>query len=110
MCQNNVWNSTEPNADLYIKAWHVFLCSPSAQLQVPNWEQKLQNVMQNVELETDNDHSNFEENKIQEEWMILSDFHDSSANFCDTITGFDNSLQYKVIITANSRFQKCHSG
>ena len=52
------------------------------------------NVMQNVELETDNDHSNFEENNIQEEWMILSDFHNSSANFCDTITGFDNSLQY----------------
>ena len=26
--------------------------------------------------------------------MILSDFHNSSANFCDTITGFDNSLQY----------------
>jgi len=50
--------------------------------------------MQNVELETDNDHSNFEENKIQEEWMILSDFHNSSANFCDTITGFDSSLQY----------------
>lgn len=75
MCQNNVWNSTEPNAHLYIKACHDFLCCPSAQLQVPNWEQKLQNVMQNVELETDNDHSNFEENKIQEEWMILSDFH-----------------------------------
>ena len=94
MCQNNVWNSTEPNADLDIKAWHVFLCSPSVQVQVPNWEQKLQNVIQNVELETDSDHSNFEENKIQEEWMILSDFHNSSANFCDTITGFDNSLQY----------------
>ena len=29
-CQNNVWNSTEPNADIYIKAWHKFLCSPSA--------------------------------------------------------------------------------
>ena len=27
--------------------------------------------------------------------MILSDFHNSSANFGDTaITGFDNSLQY----------------
>ena len=50
--------------------------------------------MQNVELEIDNDHRNFEENKIQEEWMILSDFHNSFANFCDTITGFDNSLQY----------------
>ena len=57
-------------------------------------QQKLQNVIQNVELETDSDHSNFEENKIQEEWMILSGFHNSSANFCDTITGFDNSLQY----------------
>lgn len=52
------------------------------------------NVMQNVELETDNDHSNFEENNIQEEWMILSDFHNSSANFWDTITGFGNNLQY----------------
>ena len=41
------YNTTEPNADIYIKAWHDFLCSPSTQLQVPNWEQKLQNVMQN---------------------------------------------------------------
>lgn len=85
---------TEPNADLYIRAWHDFLCSPSVQLQVPNWEQKLQNVMQNVELQTDNDHSNFEENKIQEEWMILSDFHNSGAYFCDTNYRFYNSLQY----------------
>lgn len=83
-CQNNVWNSTEPTDNSYIKAWHDFLCSPSAQLQVPNWEQKLQNVTQNVELETNNEHNNFEEEKIQEEWMILSDFHNSSANLSDT--------------------------
>ena len=92
-CQNNVWNSTEPNADIYIKAWHDFLCSPSAQIQVPNWEQKLQNVMQNIELETDNEHSHFETEKIQEEWMILSDFHNSTS-LSDTTTGFANSLQY----------------
>ena len=93
-----------------IKALHDFLCFPSAQLQVPNWEQKLQNVMQNVELETDNDHNNY---KIPEEWMILSDFHNSSANFCDTITGFDNSLQYWQLQSDNyseQQFQKCHSG
>ena len=92
-CQNNVWNSTEPNADIYIKAWHDFLCSPSAQIQVPNWEQKLQNVMQNIELETDNEHSHFETEKIQEEWMILSDFHNSTS-LSATTTGFANSLQY----------------
>ena len=93
-CQNNVWNSTEPNADIYIKAWHDFLCSPSAQLQVPNWEQKLQNVMQNIELETDNGHNHFEELKIPEEWMILSDFHNIRANLSDTNTCFANSSQY----------------
>ena len=92
-CQNNVWNSTEPNADIYIKAWHDFLCSPSAQIQVPYWEQKLQNVMQNIELETDNEHSHFETEKIQEEWMILSDFHNSTS-LSATTTGFANSLQY----------------
>lgn len=89
-----MWNSTEPNADIYIKAWHDFLCSPSAQLQVTNWEQKLQNVMQNIELETDNEHSHFETEKIQEEWMILSDFHNISSSLSDTSTGFANSLQY----------------
>ena len=87
-CQNNVWNSTEPNADIYIKAWHDFLCSPPAQIQVPNWDQKLQNVMQNIELETDNERSRFETEKIQEEWMILSDFHNISTSLSDTTTGF----------------------
>lgn len=88
------WHSKEPNADIYVKAWHDFLCSPSAQLQVPNWEQKLQNVMQNIKLETDNEHSDFAEEKIQEEWMILSDFRTTSANLSDTITDFAYTLQY----------------
>lgn len=70
------------------------MCSPLAQLQVPNREQKLQNVIQNIELEQDNEHSYFEQEKIQEEWMILSDFHTTSANLSDTITDFAYSLQY----------------
>ena len=63
-------------------------------LQVRNWEQKLQNVMQNTELETDNKHSHFETEKIQEEWMILSDFHNISSSLSDKSTDFANSLQY----------------
>ena len=95
MCRNNVWNSTEPNANLITHqgmAWFLMFCISSVTSSELGTEAT--NVMQNVELETDNDHSNLEENNIQEEWMILSDFHNSSANFCDTITGFDNSLQY----------------
>lgn len=50
--------------------------------------------MQNIELEPDNEHSYFEQEKIQEEWMILSDFHTTSANQSDTITNFAYTLQY----------------
>ena len=63
-------------------------------MQDPNWEPKLQNVIQNVEQETDNEHSHFEEEENnQEEWMIVSNFHNTTANLSDTITGFDNNLQ-----------------
>ena len=52
------------------------------------------NVMQNTELETDNKCSHFETEKIQEEWMILSDFHYISSTLSDKSTDFASSLQY----------------
>ena len=43
---------------------------------------------------TDNEHIHFETEKIQEDWMILSDFHSISSSLSDTSTSFANSLQY----------------
>jgi len=50
--------------------------------------------MQSIELETDSEHSRFETEKIREEWMILSDFHNIDTSLSDTTTCFANSLQY----------------
>ena len=43
---------------------------------------------------TDNEHIHFETEKIQEDWMILSDFHSISSSLSDTSTSFANNLQY----------------
>lgn len=50
--------------------------------------------MQNIELEPDNENSFFEQEKIQEELLILSDFHTTSADLSDTIRDFAFTLQY----------------
>ena len=75
-----------------------FLKSPYAEDHVPNWEIKLQQVLDNVEqpkTELCDDPT-----MDKEEWMILSDFHNSNINFDSDIvkqSSFDwhlDSVQY----------------
>ena len=61
-----------------INTWHEFLTLPYAQKHVPNWTEKMQNVLDNIELSIDEltEH----EHLAQEEWMMLSQFHTSVTN------------------------------
>ena len=93
-CQNTAWNSKEPNEHTYISAWHNYLSSSSAKSHVPNWEQKLQNVMQNVDSRSTDERNICQEECTQEEWMILSDFHNSNSNFPNSSEALQDNLQY----------------
>ena len=96
--QNDAWGNVAPENSTFIIAWHDFLKSPYAEDHVPNWEIKLQQVLDNVEqpkTELCDDPT-----MDKEEWMILSDFHNSNINFDSDIvkqSSFDwhlDSVQY----------------
>ena len=75
--QHDAWGSENSEKTL-INAWHEFLTLPYAQKHVPNWTEKMQNVLDNIELSIDEltEH----EHLAQEEWMMLSQFHTSVTN------------------------------
>ena len=71
--ENNVWDSEEPTDETFISSWHDFLQTEYAQTNVPDWFDKLQNVIQNQEIEAE-EPAEAEPNN-REEWMIISDRH-----------------------------------
>ncbi|KAJ7337854.1 hypothetical protein OS493_008012 [Desmophyllum pertusum] len=88
--QNDAWGTTQPGDQTYITEWHNFLNTSYAKTHVPDWNQKLSNVLGNIELpvfeETDNPQT-----EQLEEWMILSHFYNvgKQCNF-DPITEQSN--------------------
>ena len=78
--QNNAWDAQEPSDDIFINSWHEFLQTPYGQINVPDWFDKLQDVVQSQE--TDNEPAVAQE-VTREEWMILFDLN----------TPFENSDQ-----------------
>ena len=85
---NDAWGNVEPNPDTLISAWHNFLESPYAQNHVPNWEVKMQQVTCNLE-QCNNDSCDSQPAEI-EEWMMLSDFHNSNINFSQHNPKYDS--------------------
>jgi len=72
--QNDAWGTTQPDDQTYITEWHTFLNTSYAKARVPDWNQKLSNTLENINL------PHFEEidnpQPMQpEQWMILSDFY-----------------------------------
>lgn len=65
----------------------IFLKTPCAQNYVPNWEMKLQQVRNHFELDNDLYDPLTGD---REEWMILSDFHNSNINFSSDIPQHDS--------------------
>ena len=75
----NVCSNPEPDNNAYISEWHNFLETPYAKLHVPNWSETFQHVLENIDQPEEEFVQNVDVN--QEEWMILSDYHNSSINF-----------------------------
>jgi hypothetical protein len=73
LTQNNAWCDEEPSDDIFITCWNDFLQTPYAQANVPDWFDKLQEVVQNQE-EPDDEPAD-SGNNAREEWMIISDLH-----------------------------------
>ncbi len=78
--QNSAWGGQEATDEILINSWQDFLQTPYGQSNVPDWFDKLQAVIQSQEPE---DEPCEEQEKTQQEWMILSDLN----------TPFDNSEQ-----------------
>ena len=58
---------------MYITEWHNFLQTPYAQKHVNNWDQKLSNVLENIEIPPAEHTENQEHN--QDGWMLLDEFY-----------------------------------
>lgn len=75
LTQDNAWGDQEPSDVVFVVCWHEFLQTPYAKTNVPDWFDKLQNVIQNhgepdcKPVETENNDTR------REECMIISDFH-----------------------------------
>ena len=75
--QNNAWGDQEPTDEVLINCWHEFLQTSYGQINVPDWFDKLQAVIQSQESEPE---PSEEQQVTREEWMILSDLHTPFIN------------------------------
>ena len=93
---NDAWGSVEPNTDSLILAWHNFLETNYAQNHVPNWEEKLQQVNSSNLEKSDNDLDDPQPVE-REEWMMLSDFHNSNVSFTKDIPTYDSFVWHQTL-------------
>ena len=75
--QNNAWGDQAPTDEVFINCWHEFLQTSYGQLNVPDWFDKLQAVIQSQESEPEPEE---QQQVTREEWMILSDLHTPFSN------------------------------
>ena len=73
LTQNNAWNDQEDCDEVFVRSWHEFLQTSYAEANVPDWFDKLQDVIQTQE-EFGNE-TIVSDNDTCEEWMIISDLH-----------------------------------
>ena len=81
---DNAWGVQEPSEEVFITCWHEFLQTPYAQANVPDWLDKLQNVVQNQEEPDSDPNLSLDNSNNREEWMIISDLHTPFKNTCET--------------------------
>ena len=75
--QNNLWHEDEPSDETIVNCWHEFLQTPYAQVNVPEWFDRLQDVIRSQE----HDVIPVEQPpNTREEWMILADLHTPFEN------------------------------
>ena len=73
LTQNEAWNNQEDSDEDFVRCWHQFLQTPYAEATVPDWFDKLQDVIRTQE-EPDIEIT-ISDNNTREEWMIISDLH-----------------------------------
>lgn len=78
-----VCNTDDDNAT-YISEWHKFLETSYARNNIPNWIDKLQSALHNL-TESDDSNNQQDVDVDQDEWMILSDYHNSKTNFSSNV-------------------------
>ena len=98
--QNNVWGCEDPSDEMLICAWHEFLQTPYAQRNVPDWVDKLQNVVLNQEPQFEQPQQQQSESH-QEEWMVLAGLnatidHASNSSANDWQQDRDNYTQEQI--------------
>ena len=76
---DDAWDNADADQETYVDQWHNFLKTSYAENHVPHWSEKIQNVLENLEQSNDEIHDG--EELKQEEWMILSDYHNSNKTF-----------------------------
>ena len=75
--QQDAWGSNDTSESTLIIAWHDFLKTPLSKKHVPQWVERFQNVLSCIEFSSNQHEEN--EQGTQEEWMILSDYHNSNS-------------------------------
>ena len=76
---DDAWDNADADQETYVDQWHNFLKTSYAENHVPHWSEKIQNVLENLEQSNDEIHDG--EELKREEWMILSDHHNSNKTF-----------------------------
>ena len=74
--QNDAWDNEEQTDNNIINSWKQFLQTSYAEINVPNWYDKVLELEQQIEIvDSDNNQEETSDNDLGylEEWMILSD-------------------------------------
>lgn len=90
LSQNNAWND--------VTFWEQFLQTPYAQANVPDWFDKLQDVIQTQE-QPSNQHAIESNNNSREEWMIISNLNAPFENYEEQSTSAHNWQEVRTHYT-----------
>ena len=98
--ENNIWGCENPSDETLVHAWHDFLQTPYAERNVPDWVDKLQNVVLNQEPQFEQPGQEQSECH-QEGWMILAGLDASNDHASDSSTNdwqkdSDNYIQEQL--------------
>ena len=102
--QNNAWGDQAPTDEVLINCWHEFLQTSYGQLNVPDWFDKLQAVIQSQESEPEE-----QQQVTREEWMYYQIFTLRLV----TLTKHQIQSMIGILIepaTQSNKLMKCQHG
>ena len=105
--QGNAWDNLEPCDENFISAWDAFLQTDYARIHVPKWAEKLQALHDANECRFNTDETNNLPLE-REEWMILSDIHQTFDQIVHNSCSDTGKLTVQSI--PNNNLVKCPRG